>query len=410
MAWRKDLVLLTAQSNKDLFTKEKELNEQLYQGRRHARETEIYSLTQHLNTLEANLASFNERYTLEEKKQLDKEILDLKVQLSQKKDLNDTERRNKEIQDLNTKNRERDLNLELYIQQQRFERDFTSLFLDNDQIRVNSTIKFYEELNDAQKEYFRNEIQGYNEQINAIENKTSELYQRLATINPKNKAATDEVMAQIDQQQSLLETQEKLKKQSLERQSNTSKEYNDRMYQYDLDHYQQVGGLIKDFSASSSQAMIDAGVAAAFAGESISDSIRTTLRGLAQEATARALFEGAAALGSMAIGDARGATLHGNSAVAFGLAAASMGILTAAVGVPGGSSGGGGATSPSGMSQTSQAPQREEARQEAMVFNINFGNAVIYDTRAAAERAMAERVMSLGMQARRGYVPPRPRI
>ena len=194
----------------------------------------------------------------------------------------------------------------------------------------------------------------FEEQTQRIDNTITSLYQKMGALDPKDTLRTDAILLEIENEQKKIEAIEKLKEESLERQANSSREYNDRMAQYDLEHYQAVGSLIKDFSASSAQAFINAGVAAAFAGESISDAIRTTLRGLAQEATARALYEGAAALGSLAIGDAKGATLHGNSAAAFGIAAAAMGALTAAVGVPGGgSSGGGGTTSPTGLSQTS---------------------------------------------------------
>jgi len=301
--------------------------------------------------------------------------------------------------------------LELYIQQKRNIKGLSNFWLSNDQIRANSTFEFYKNEREKQKQYFAEEMTKLEEQKNERSTKIKEYQKTLSEVAGKEHTGREEMEKAIEYEKKKIESIEKLKQESLERQANSNREYNDRMAQYDLEHYQAVGSLIKDFSDSSAQAFINAGVAAAFAGESISDAIRTTLRGLAQEATARALYEGAAALGSLAIGDGKGATLHANSAAAFGIAAAAMGALTAAVGVPGGgSSGGGGTTSPTGLSQTSEAPQRESAKTEAMVFNINFGNAVIYDTRAAAERAMAERVMELGTRARRGYNPPRPRI
>lgn len=411
MAWRKDLALLAAESNKELLEKEIDHAGKNHIAQKHARETELYNLNQFLNTKKELLEKFNERYTVEQKDQLNKEIKDLKTQIEQKEQANENANRRVFSQIWIQNAKLRDLDLELFIQQKRNVKDFSQIWLDNDQIRANSTIEFYTTQRKKQEEYYSGEMKRFEEQTQRIDNTITSLYQKIGALDPKDTLRTDAILLEIENEQKKIEAIEKLKEESLERQANSSREYNDRMAQYDLEHYQAVGSLIKDFSASSAQAFINAGVAAAFAGESISDAIRTTLRGLAQEATARALYEGAAALGSLAIGDGKGATLHANSAAAFGIAAAAMGALTAAVGVPGGgSSGGGGTTSPTGLSQTSEAPQRESAKTEAMVFNINFGNAVIYDTRAAAERAMAERVMELGTRARRGYNPPRPRI
>lgn len=308
--------------------------------------------------------------------------------------------------------------LESKVREARDERDFTSMFLDDNQVRTKVTMEYYQTLRDESKQAFFTEMQRIDAEIAKQE--------RLIDIRKKAYAATTTKISKPNERMSVAELAanrdieiekaklanlQQMRKDALTTEEETKKYHNQRMYEYDLEHYQAVGGMLKDYAATSSQALINNAVAAAFAGESVADSIRTTIRGLAQEATARALFEGAAALGSLAIGDARGAALHGKSAVAFGIAAAGMGALTAAVGVPGGgSSGGGGSTSPTGLSQSSEAPKREEAKTEAMVFNINFGNAVIYDTKTAAERAMAERIMELGARARRGYNPPRPRI
>ena len=308
--------------------------------------------------------------------------------------------------------------LESKVREARDERDFTSMFLDDNQVRTKVTMEYYQTLRDESKQAFLTEMQRIDAEIAKQE--------RLIDIRKKAYAATTAKISKpnegmsvaelaankdIEIEKAKLANLQQMRKDALTTEEEVKKYHNQRMYEYDLEHYQAVGGMLKDYAATSSQALINNAVAAAFAGESVADSIRTTIRGLAQEATARALFEGAAALGSLAIGDAEGAALHGKSAVAFGIAAAGMGALTAAVGVPGGgSSGGSGSTSPTGLSQSSEGAKREEAKTEAMVFNINFGNAVIYDTKTAAERAMAERVMELGARARRGYNPPRPRI
>ena len=61
-----------------------------------------------------------------------------------------------------------------------------------------------------------------------------------------------------------------------------------------------------------------------------------------------------------------------------------------------------GATSPTGTPQTATTPEREQADTSQMVFNINFGGAVIYDTQRAAEQALADRITNLQNTRRRG--------
>lgn len=417
MDYFKNIYSISAEYNMRLQVLEYDTFENKIENEKNNRVTERNNLLAYLNEKQTLLESFTSKYTETDREALRTEIEDLKKQIISKDKLNDYLNRSEEIALKSRRKLRRDAAIEMEYQERRNADIYTAIFLDNDQLRKDVEYKQHQQDIRDTEAYLELINRRYEEGLREVVENTAKHYADIERI--KNSSFASErwkeisvrsSMAQIEQNKKVEETLLKQKQDGEKKYIDSKKQDMAQSYQYDLDHYQQVGALIKDFSASSAQAFIDAGVAAAFAGESISDAIRTTLRGLAQEATARALFEGAAALGSLAIGDARGAALHGKSAAAFGIAAVGMGALTAAVGVPGGSSGGGGATSPSGMSQTSQAPQREEARQEAMVFNINFGNAVIYDTRAAAERAMAERVMSLGMQARRGYVPPRPRI
>jgi hypothetical protein len=361
----------------------------------------------------------NDKVSIDGKRKLDDELKSIREQSRLKtEEIANTERNILNLVDHNAEALRR-IELESYVQRQRYARDFSSMFLSDEQIRVNATKEFIEQEYEAKRAVAANtikiadtQIAKSKEQLAILEAEAKVIQSMLSMYGSEgtNLLEQDINELKMQQEQKALQQSLDMKKKAYDDDSELKRLHNERMYEYDLQHYQEVGGLIKDYAASSSQALISNAVAAAFAGESVADSIRTTIRGLAQEATARALFEGAAALGSLAIGDERGAALHGNSAVAFGLAATTMGVLTAAVGVPGGSSGGAGSTSPSGLSQTSEAPQREAAKSESMVFNINFGNAVIYDTKTAAERAMAERVMQLGQQARRGYNPPRPRI
>ena len=67
--------------------------------------------------------------------------------------------------------------------------------------------------------------------------------------------------------------------------------------------------------------------------------------------------------------------------------------------------GGGGAsapTSPTGSPQIAPTAEREQAESSQMVFNINFGGAVVYDTKQAAELALADRITTLQNTNRRG--------
>lgn len=62
----------------------------------------------------------------------------------------------------------------------------------------------------------------------------------------------------------------------------------------------------------------------------------------------------------------------------------------------------GGTVSPTGTPQTATTPEREQAETSSMVFNINFGGAVIYDTKKSAEQALADRITNIQNSRRRG--------
>ena len=88
--------------------------------------------------------------------------------------------------------------------------------------------------------------------------------------------------------------------------------------------------------------------------------------------------------------------MFAGAATAAGLAGKSLGGGGSA------SAGGGGGATPSGAPTTAPTPQREQAEQAPMVFNINFGGAVIYDTKRSAEQALADRITTLQKIRRRG--------
>ena len=66
------------------------------------------------------------------------------------------------------------------------------------------------------------------------------------------------------------------------------------------------------------------------------------------------------------------------------------------------SSGSIGPESPTGSPQSAPAPERERAESSPLVFNINFGNSTIYDTKRAAQDAMASEIMRTINRQRRG--------
>jgi len=133
------------------------------------------------------------------------------------------------------------------------------------------------------------------------------------------------------------------------------------------------------------------------------------LKGLGQEAAVESMMETAKGISALFIAPA----LAGNHFAAAGVFAGAAALAGAAgagltnsantaISRAGRGGGGGGALSPLGSPQTAPSPQREEAETSSMVFNINFGGAVIYDTQRAAEQAMADRITTLQNTRRRG--------
>ena len=108
------------------------------------------------------------------------------------------------------------------------------------------------------------------------------------------------------------------------------------------------------------------------------------------------------------------ASLFTNPALAsnYGIAAGVMAGAAAMAGAGGralGASGGGGGAgsapgfSPLGTPQlAAQADERETAETTTAIYNINFGGAVVYDSKQAAEMAFADRITQLQNTRRRG--------
>ena len=161
---------------------------------------------------------------------------------------------------------------------------------------------------------------------------------------------------------------------------------------------EQARSVISDYG----KGFAEAAVGAALFGESFRDSIANVLNALAREAGVKAIMETAYGTAALLLNPAQ-ASAHFSAA---GIFASAAGLARAGGAALGGGGGGGGtpSASPSGAPLSAPAPQREQASTEAMTFNINFGGAVIYDTRRAAEQALADRVVETINRPRRGAV------
>jgi hypothetical protein len=137
-------------------------------------------------------------------------------------------------------------------------------------------------------------------------------------------------------------------------------------------------------------------------GESFKKSIGQIITGLGKQAAVESLMELAKGTAALFLNPAV-AGQHFAASAMFATAAGVAGSVGSALG--GGGGGGGGAvasTSPTGSPQSAPAPERERAESSAMVFNINFGNSTIYDTKRAAQDAMASEIMRTINRQRRG--------
>ena len=149
-----------------------------------------------------------------------------------------------------------------------------------------------------------------------------------------------------------------------------------------------VNGALDQYGKGFAQAA----AAALLTSKTMGEAFKAVLDGLAMEATVEALMETAKGTAALFLNPAAAAT-HFKAAAIFGGAAAVAGGLSASI--PKG--GGGGTnkaepTSPSGLPQTSSAPTRETAQSSQIVYNVNFGGAVVYDTKRAAEMALTQRI------------------
>lgn len=160
-----------------------------------------------------------------------------------------------------------------------------------------------------------------------------------------------------------------------------------------------------EMATATTQAFAASVAGAIMGAQSMEEAIKSTLEGLAQEAIARSIFATAMGFSALALGPVGGvsASQYFQSAALFAGVGAIAGVSSKAMG-GGGSGGSSASVSPIGSAQA-QAPSRPEAsKAEPMVFNINFGGSVIYDTKAAAERAFADRIVRQINNSNRGMV------
>jgi len=151
--------------------------------------------------------------------------------------------------------------------------------------------------------------------------------------------------------------------------------------------------LAKDVIDEYGKGFAQAAAAAIWTSKSMGEAFKAVLEGLAQESTVKALME--TAYGTAALFTNPGAApSHFASAGIFASAAALAGGLAKAIPSPKSSGGGMNkpTTSPTGLPQSTTAPTREAATASQIVYNVNFGGAVVYDTKRAAEMALTQRL------------------
>ena len=156
---------------------------------------------------------------------------------------------------------------------------------------------------------------------------------------------------------------------------------------------------VGEFSSQYGAGLAEAAYSSILFGESFSEATGQILIALGRQAAVQALMETAKGTAALFINP----SAAGNHFAAAGMflgASAAAGVAGKALG--GGGGGSSSASSPTGTPQTAPTPERETVEESSMVFNINFGGAVIYDTQRAAEQALADRITNLQNTRRRG--------
>jgi len=162
----------------------------------------------------------------------------------------------------------------------------------------------------------------------------------------------------------------------------------------------QITGAMQSFG----QGLVFASLAAIQSGESFKAAVGEALQAIALQAGVEAIMQTAKGVAASFLAPTQ-ATKHFQAAALFGSAAILAGSAGSALGSGGGGGGGGGGASPTGTAQSVRDFDRDDREEPGGVtINVNMGQAVIYDTKAAAERAFADRVVSAINSPRRGAV------
>ena len=163
--------------------------------------------------------------------------------------------------------------------------------------------------------------------------------------------------------------------------------------------------LINSFFSDMGRGLAEVAVSSIIMGESFKKGIGTLLLSLAKQAGVQALMETAKGVAASILNPAL-ASAHFSAAGLFATAAGVAGVAgnTLGGGGTGGGAGGGTGGGAGIMGSTETAPRidREQATSSELTFNVNFSGAVIYDTKKAAEQALADRVTKMMNERRRG--------
>ena len=229
--------------------------------------------------------------------------------------------------------------------------------------------------------------------------KEQELRDKIAILDIE--AGKDEYKKQLD----LLAKNQEIELRSVENNELAKAEIQKRYANQRIKVESYATAQMGEMAMATTQAFASSVAGAIMGAQSMEEAIKSTLEGLAQEAIARSIFATAMGFSALALGPVGGvsASQYFQSAALFAGVGAIAGVSSKAMG-GGGSGGSSASVSPIGSAQA-QAPSRPEAsKAEPMVFNINFGGSVIYDTKAAAERAFADRIVRQINNSNRGMV------
>jgi hypothetical protein len=285
-------------------------------------------------------------------------------------------------------------------------------------------LQYQQQLNDiSQQEIARQQadqaslLQAQNEKIRILQD---EAYKEIAIEKEKAKTKKD-LQDKIDlldiqltmsgnaQQLAMLQKQMDVELAIVEKGSLEAIEIKKRYALAGKDLQDESIAQLKDFADAQAQSFSASVASAIMNGESIQATLKVSLKGLATEALARSLYEGAAGLASLALGPVGGvpASQHFAASAAFAGVATVAGLAGASI--PSATTGGAqGGASPTGMAQSPQIQRPEASKQEPLVFNMNFSGSTIYDTKESAKRAMSDEIVKYINEPRRGA--PRLRV